>query len=103
MSRRKGELTAAKIERDWREQVEFRPENGALGEVVNAMHDYCRGIEFKTCTLRSRTGEFILLWCFKRAVDADAFQGRFGGKRLTAPDWMAGRAEWLKWKRRRRE
>jgi hypothetical protein len=104
MSRRKGELTSARIERDWREQVEFRPENGGHGEAVNAMYEFCHGKDHATCTLRSPTGDFILVWCFRSAADADAFQSRFGGKRLTAPDHaVIGRGGWLRWKRGRRE
>jgi hypothetical protein len=103
MSRRKGELTSARIERDWREQVEFRPENGALGPAVNEMHRFCVGMDHASCTLRSAAGDFILVWGFKVAADADAFQARFGGKRVTAPDAMTGEAEWRRWKRRRRE
>lgn len=104
MSRRKGERTSAQIERGWREQVEFRPENGEHGVVLNAMHVFCQGRDHARCTLRSPVGVFILLWCFRSAADADAFQAAFGGKRVTAPDHLAiSHGEWLRWRRKRRE
>jgi hypothetical protein len=100
MVRRKGETTESQILQGWRELVEFRPENGAHGPIVNEMYAFARGRDHKQCTLRGFAGTFILLWCFKSPADADAFQARFGGKRVTAPDPMhlKGR-EWRRWMR----
>jgi hypothetical protein len=48
----------------------------------NAMHDFCRGADFKTRGIgdkRLSTGRDGVRFCFKEPGLAEAFQARFGG------------------------
>jgi|HubBroStandDraft_6_1064221.scaffolds.fasta_scaffold699432_1 hypothetical protein len=45
MSRRKGEITPRQVDRDY--QVEIAILKGGLGALLNGMHDFCRGVDFR--------------------------------------------------------
>jgi len=50
MSRRKGEITPRRIDRDYPHQVEvFVPRQG-LGPLLNLMHEFCHGLISRPAT-----------------------------------------------------
>jgi hypothetical protein len=54
-----------------------------LGTLLNAMHDFCRGADFRMRGIglrRLETGQDGVRFCFKTRDLAEAFQARFGGE-----------------------
>jgi hypothetical protein len=88
MSRRKGETTPRQVDRDYpHHQVEIAIPSGGLGTLLNAMHDFCRGADFRTRGIGLKgleTGRDGVRFCFKAPGPAESFQARFGGERFTA-------------------
>jgi hypothetical protein len=88
MSRRKGELTPSRIDREYPHQVEIEVPHMGLGNHLNEMHDFCRERGFK---VKGHGGRLIAsdrvidvsYWCFATPEAADAFWQAFGGVRLT--------------------
>jgi hypothetical protein len=88
MRRARGQLTQTHINRDWPEQVEFAPEPGEYsrqfaGDLLREMGKFCAALDHQTDSVRNSEGHFLNRWCFKTAVEADAFHAMFGGRRLT--------------------
>jgi hypothetical protein len=84
--RYKGQITPGQIDRDYPHQVEIKVLAGGLGTRLNAMHDACRGVDYQTRGIGKKhveTGVDGERFCFKTAAQADAFQARFGGERIT--------------------
>jgi hypothetical protein len=46
--RYKGQTTPRQVDRDYSHQVEIAIPEGGLGTLLNAMHDFCRGADFRT-------------------------------------------------------
>jgi hypothetical protein len=78
---RKGELTDAIVLRDWPHHVLIRIPEGGLGTRLDAMTDFCRGLDYKTAgalkLARSRGLRDTMWWCFRSEADANAFRTRF--------------------------
>ena len=84
MSRRKGEITPRRIDRNYPHQVEL-PATMVAGA-------NCLVIDFFAKALASgaprhntarRDGEFFIRYAFADPSDAETFHARFGGRRLT--------------------
>jgi hypothetical protein len=91
--RYKGQITPRQIDRDYPRQVEIAIPEGGLGTLLNAMHDFCRGADFRTRGIgvkRLETGRDGVRFCFKAPELAEAFQARFGGERFRAERRRAG-------------
>jgi hypothetical protein len=74
--RYKGQVTPRQVDRDYPHQVEIAIPEGGLGTRLNAMHDFCRGADFKTRGIglkRLETGRDGVRFCFKAPELADAF------------------------------
>jgi hypothetical protein len=84
MTKRKGEVTKAAIDREYPFQVERRlPERG-FGKQLAIMDDWCRGKPHSKRSAR-RSSEFFSRWCFRDRAHADELQARFGGARIDIP------------------
>jgi hypothetical protein len=80
--RRKGELSAAAIDREWPHQVVLPArlcERGGYNEI----HEFCRDLTL--CTRGHslyHDDQWFHVYCFKEAADAHRFRERFGGERF---------------------
>jgi hypothetical protein len=85
MSRRRGEITKQAIDRDWPHQVEVIAAV-CQGHQMDVVIEFCRPLSVAPlCGRRVRLNEEeYLRYAFSNPADADAFQARFGGRRLTA-------------------
>lgn len=81
MSVRKGQLTPAQIDREWRHQVEIPVPPLGLGSRLNDLHATASDIDpgYRT---RSRTdgAEHYIRFCFKSTEAAEAFRDRSAGR-----------------------
>jgi hypothetical protein len=95
MTRRKGETTARMNERDYPHLVELPLPPGGFGSTSEDMLDFHRerGIQMWRGRGRNDEGQFFVTFCFADPAQADAFQERFGGARLTFQkhQWMRPR------------
>ncbi len=86
MSRRKGELTNARVDRGWPYQVALRAAATHGADYIEAL-EFCEGLSL--CPRRQafrRDDEYINVWCFAVEADALAFMARFGGAMLDPKD-----------------
>jgi hypothetical protein len=96
--RRKGELSAAGIDQGWPHQVVL-PAPLCERHGYNEIHEFCRDL-----TLCSRghalfhDGQWIHVYCFKEAVDAQKFVERFDGEKFDSVERGRG-ANWARWKK----
>jgi hypothetical protein len=85
-TRYKGQIPPRQIDRDYPHQIEIAAPGDGLGPLLNAMHDACRGAEFKTRGIGRKgmeTGRDGIRFCFKSPELADAFEALFGGEQMT--------------------
>ena len=77
---RKGQLSAAQIDREWPHQVEIAVPPLGLGSRLNDLHAGAAELD-PGYRARSRTdgAEHFIRFCFKSAKAAVAFQERCGG------------------------
>jgi hypothetical protein len=98
MSRRKGELTAALIDREWPHQVAL-PDEACTGANYKVQADFCR--ELSPCP-RGKAVVYEDQWwrvfCFSDPIHADAFRERFGGEPFNFEDRGRG-AAWAQWRK----
>jgi hypothetical protein len=96
--RRKGELSAAAIDRRWPYQVVLPArfcEHGGYNEI----HEFCRDL-----TLCSRghalfyDGLWFYVYCFSGPADAEKFMQRFGGEKFDPTKRGKGH-NWARWRR----
>ena len=93
MSRRKGEITGHMNEREFPHLVELElPLDGFRSQNLefDAFHREL-GIPIRRGHGRHEVEQFHVRFCFPNAATADAFHGRFGGKRLTYSPLKPGR------------
>lgn len=80
MTRRKGELTRAQIDRNWPHQVEFVVPPRGLGNQLNIL---ARGAAEADATYRSYSRtvgvDHCMRFCFATRESAEGFRERFGG------------------------
>ena len=99
MTRRKGEITSRRIDRDWPHQVALRAEQ-VKGENYRITHDFCRDLSLapRGHTVRWGSGDYIV-FCFADPAHADRFRERFGGEHFDPRDRGRGN-NWYQWRRR---
>jgi hypothetical protein len=88
MTRRKGEITPRQVDRDYPHQVEIAIPSGGLRPLLNAMHDFCRGADFRTRGIgikRPETGRDGVRFCFKAREPAEAFRAPLGASGAIGP------------------
>ena len=85
MSYRPGEITRQQIDRDWPHQVEV-PAHITAGAAYRSIHEFAESLSVAPRKGRSsyRDGVDYVRFAFSRTGDADAFQERYGGIRVTA-------------------
>jgi hypothetical protein len=99
MSRRKGELTGAVIDREWPHQVVLLADQ-VLGKNYTVVHDFCRDLSL--CTRGHsvrREGIEYHVFCFADAAHAERFRERFGAERFDPKDRGRGNA-WYVWRKK---
>lgn len=82
MACRKGELTKKRILADWPHHVEIPVPECGLGSRLNAMHEFCRGRDYRVVGAGRRSvGQDAMLWCFSSQADAAAFEASYNSGR----------------------
>lgn len=85
MSRRKGEITTAQVDRDYPHQVEIHADVCVGRARGHEIEQFIRPLSIAPIRGRrsfQKDGHW-LRFAFVSAADADAFQREFGGRRLT--------------------
>ena len=96
--RRRGELSAAAIDRGWPHQVVLPArlcERGGYNEI----HEFCRDLTL--CTRGHalyHDSQWFHVYCFKEPADAQKFMERFGGEKFDPAERGRG-ANWARWKK----
>jgi hypothetical protein len=96
--RRKGELSASAIDREWPHQVVLPARLGQRDD-YNEIHEFCRDLTL--CTRGHslyHDEQWFHVYCFKEAADAHKFVERFGGQRFH-PNERGRGSHWAKWKK----
>jgi len=99
MTRRKGELTSGRIDREWPHQVAL-PADQVAGKNYAVTHGFCHGLSL--CPRGhsvQRNGIEYHVFCFAEAADADLFRERFNGERFDPKDRGRG-ASWHLWQKK---
>jgi hypothetical protein len=97
--RRKGELSAASIDRGWPYQV-ILPARVCEGGGYKVIHEFCPRL-----TLCSRghslyeAGQWFHVYCFSQFADAQKFMEGFGGEKFDPSERGHG-ANWARWRKR---
>jgi hypothetical protein len=77
--RRRGELSAARMDRDWPHQV-ILPASSCSGPNEAIIHDFCQDLSVCSRTHSLVMGDqWHLVYCFQDPDHADRFRERFGG------------------------
>lgn len=98
MTRRKGELSAAGIDRGWPYQVSL-PASACEGGRYKAIHRFCESLSL--CPRGHSVfheGEWFNVYCFAESNDAAKFMRRFGGERFD-PKQRGKGSNWARWKK----
>lgn len=94
MSKRKGELSPAGINRDWPHQVALPVDS--LKD-THFVHDFCRGLSLCPRGHSVRRGDVeYRLFCFSELAHANLFRAQFKGEQFNPPDRGRG-TEWFVW------
>jgi len=97
--RRKGELSAAGIDRGWPYQVAL-PTRFCEGGGYKEIHEFCGDL-----TLCSRghavyhDGQWFHVYCFSDLAHAEKFMERFAGEKFD-PSTRGKGSNWARWKKR---
>ena len=89
MTRRKGEMTNAAIDRGWPHQVAIP--SSQMSAEFNEIMIFCDGLSLcqRGHSFR-REGQFYVVKCFAEKEDADRFVARFGGEYMTPSERPPG-------------
>jgi hypothetical protein len=99
MTRRKGELSASKIDREWPYQVAL-PSDQVMGTNYGVTHEFCRGLSLCPRGHSVMWGNVTYsVFCFAEAKHADLFRERFNGERFDPKDRGRGN-EWFLWQKK---
>ena len=96
MVRRKGELTAAAIDRGWPHQVAV-PADECRGSPGRFMDAFC--LDLSVCERDHSVfheDKWWIVYCFADPVHAEKFRVRFGGERFDPKDRGRG-SNWARW------
>ena len=96
MSRRKGELTTAAIDRGWPHQVAV-PATQCMGSHGRFMDAFC--LDRSMCERHHSVfheDKWWIVYCFADAEHAEKFRMRFGGERFNPNDRGRG-SYWARW------
>ena len=82
MSRRKGELSANMIDREWPHQIAL-PADQLIGKNYHVIYEFCRRLSLcsRGHTVQ-RNSITYKVFCFADPSHADLFRERFGGERF---------------------
>jgi len=100
MTRRKGELTPAGIDRSWPHQIALLAEL-SLGKLGAEQDDFCHGNRLLRCqrfhfvTFEDKS---YVVHCFATKANAQTFLDRYGGEWFDPREWGKG-SNWNKWYR----
>jgi hypothetical protein len=98
MSRRRGELTSGRMNREWPHQVAL-PADHLLGKHYDVTYGFCRGLSLcpRGHTVR-RDDVTYSVFCFADPTHADPFRERFNSERFDPKDvsWGADGRLWRK-------
>ena len=99
MSRRKGELTSGRINREWPHQVAL-PADHLLGKNYDVTYGFCRDLSLcpRGHTVRRDDVTYSVL-CFADPTHADLFCERFNGERFDPNDMGRG-PNWHLWRKK---
>jgi hypothetical protein len=95
---RKGELSAAMIDRDWPHQVAL-PASQSAGGRYKTIHAFCEDLSL--CPRGHSVvheGEWFNVYCFADRGDAEKFMQRFGGEKFN-PKQRGRGYNWARWKK----
>ena len=96
--RRRGELSAAAIDRGWPHQVVL-PASMSERDGYNEIHEFCRDLTL--CTRGHalyHDSQWFHVYCFKEPADAQKFMERFDGEKFDPAERGRG-ANWARWKK----
>jgi hypothetical protein len=84
MSRPRGELTTAKLDRDWPHHVALPAEKVRGLTNSETVRGFAKTLSVAPLTYLVRRGDAaaFVIFCFKTLEDAQVFAERFGGERL---------------------
>jgi hypothetical protein len=97
MTRRKGELSAAGIDRGWPHQVAL-PADQVTGANYNIVHGFCKDLslcERGHSVRRDNVG--YVVFCFADPAHAELFLMRFNGEHFDPKDRGRG-SNWHRWR-----
>lgn len=99
MTRRKGELSGAGIDRGWPYQVAL-PAGQVTGANFNIVHDFCRNLSLcsRGHSVRRDDIEYVV-FCFAEPAHAELFRAKFNGERFDPKDRGRG-SNWHQWPKR---
>lgn len=99
MSRRKGELSPAAIDRGWPYQVALRADE-CRGTHYRTLHAFCLRLSlcWRGHSVRYED-EWWQVFCFAEKAHAEAFRDRFGGEHFEPKDRGRGKS-WARWNRK---
>jgi hypothetical protein len=98
MVRRKGELTAAGIDRGWPHQVAL-PASACEGGGYKTIHGFCKDLSLCPRGHAVFYGdEWFNVYCFGKPEDAEKFIQRFGGEKFD-PKQRGKGSNWASWKK----
>jgi hypothetical protein len=80
MTRRKGEITRARLQRQWPHHVALSADK--VRSVESIVHRFANARSARRTFLMRRNDRDFVVFCFARREDAEAFCERFGGERL---------------------
>jgi hypothetical protein len=99
VTRRKGELTGSRIDREWPYQVAL-PADQVLGANYTVTHDFCRDLSLCARGHTVLRGNITYtVFCFADPKHADLFRARFEGERFDPKERGRG-SEWFVWRKR---
>jgi hypothetical protein len=98
MIRRKGELTAAGIDRGWPHQVAL-PASACEGGGYKVIHAFCADLSICPRGHAVFHGDkWFNVYCFEKPEDAEKFMDRFDGEKFD-PKQRGKGSDWARWKK----
>lgn len=96
---RKGELSAAGVDRDWPHQVAL-PANQVTGANYNTVYGFCRDLSLcERGHSVHRDGIGYVVFCFADPAHAELFRAKFNGEHFDPKDRGRG-SNWHQWRKR---